>query len=174
MTINPSIYGHNLQLTLPDGDAGVTQTLWAMKACADDAVESGGPVLRIAQRIAAQAGRKASDQLRAVYDWFRDHVVFKRDALALEHVRHPDQLALEVEVDGTTAGDCDDVATLGAALVRALGIRPALVLASVKPNGAFHHVLFAAELGGRWVYLDPQEGFYDRLPNLTRKYLLPW
>lgn len=174
MTIHPASYAHNLQLTLPEGDEGVISTLWVMRACADDAVESGGPVVRLATRIAAAAGRRAADQVKAVYQWLRDHVVFKRDAIALEHVRHPDQLALEAEADGTTAGDCDDIATLGAALIRALGIRPALVLASVRPSGAFHHVLFAAELGGRWVYLDPQEGFFNRLPRLTRQFVLPW
>jgi transglutaminase-like putative cysteine protease len=174
MTVHPANYAHNLRLSLPDGDAGVASTLWVMAACVDDAVESGGPVVRAATAIAAHAGRKIADQVRAVYDWLRKHLVFKRDSVALEHVRHPDQLALEIAADGVTSGDCDDVATLGAALLRAIGVRPALVLASVKPNGSFHHVLFAAELGGRWVHLDPQEGYFDAAPRLTRSYVFAW
>jgi transglutaminase-like putative cysteine protease len=174
MTVEPAAYAHNLRLSLPDGDAGVVSTLWVMRACVDDAVESGGPVVRLATRIAAQAGKGTARQVRAVYDFLRRAVVFKRDAVALEHVRHPDQLALEIDAQGRTAGDCDDVATLGAALLRAMGVRPALVLASVRESGAFHHVLFAADVAGRWVMLDPQEGFYDALPPLTRSYLLPW
>lgn len=174
MTVHPVNYAHNLSLTLPDGDAGTISTLWVMRACADDAVESGGPVVRLATRIAAKAGKGVARQVRGVYDALREMMVFKRDTLALEHVRHPDQLALEIEADGRTAGDCDDVATLGAALLRAMGVRPALVLASARPSGAFHHVLFAAEVGGRWVMLDPQEGYFDRMPRLTRTFLLPW
>lgn len=174
MTIDPGVYSHNLRLALPGGDSGVLSTLWVMRACVDDAVENGGPVVRLAFKVAAFAGKGVAAQVRAVYDFLRGSVVFKRDALALEHVRHPDQLASEIEATGRTAGDCDDVATLGAALLRALGVRPALVVASVRPGGAFHHVLFAGEVGGRWVLLDPQEGYFDASPPLTRSLMLPW
>lgn len=171
--VNP--YGHNLQLQLPDGNAGTMGTLWVMAACVDDAIESGGPVVRLATRIAAQAGRGIMAQLRAVYDYLAKSITFKRDPVALEHVRHPDQLAIELEQHGHTAGDCDDVATLGAALLRGMGIKPALVVVSAKPNRTFHHVLFAAWHGRRWVYLDPQERMFDRLPKqLTRTHVFSW
>lgn len=181
MVIEPAQYAHNLQLTLPEGDEGVLSTLWVMRAAIDDAVESGGPVMRLATRLAVAAGKQPADQMRAVYDFLRDVMTFKRDALALEHVRHPDQLALEIMADGATAGDCDDVATLGAALLRAMGIKPGLVVASMKPGGAFHHVLFAGLLPpsggspGQWVWIDPQEGHYGHPPaGLTRTHLMSW
>lgn len=163
---------HNANKTfdIPDGDAGILATLWVMKACVDDAVESGGPCSRLAVAIAARAGRNVQDQVAAVYQHMQAHITFKRDPVDLENVRHPDQLAVELLEQGRTAADCDCSATLGAALLQCMGIPAAFVVVSNRPGGEFHHVLFGGYVGDRLVTLDPQERMFDRLPStLTRK-----
>jgi hypothetical protein len=159
----------NLAIPIPDGDAGIVATLWVMRACADDAVESGGPCARLATEIAAAAGRDPMEQARAIYERMRQAITFKRDPISLENVRHPDQLALEILEQGSTSADCDCAATLGAALLRCMGILPALIVASTRPGGEFHHVLFGGYIRGRLVTIDPQERMFDQLPPLTRQ-----
>lgn len=165
-------YNANLHLELPDGDAGIDSTLTIMKAMVDDAIEAGGPVLRLATAIAADTADARSDELKliAIHRYLVSHVRFMKDTLGQEHLRHPDQLALELLETGATAGDCDDVATLGAALLRAMGIQPAFIVVSIKPSGEFQHVLFAAVLGEKLIPMDPQERMFGSLPRIvTRK-----
>lgn len=168
-------FADNMPFTLPAGDAGVIETLWVMRAAAEHAVSTGGPTARLATRVAADSGRGEVEQARGVYRWCREHIIFKRDPHRVENVRHPDQLALEVAEYGNTAADCDDVATLAAAMMLHCGIRPALVVVSTKPSGAYHHVTPAAWLAGRLVVIDPQERMWDRLPRTaTRAAALSW
>lgn len=164
-------YADSLRLTITDGDAGVYDTLQVMRAAVEDAVEDGAMVAPVAAAIMATVDRRTHQLagggehdptrdtrgLVALYRWLRDHIVFKRDAWGLEHVRHPDQLLAEISAHGRTAADCDDVAVLGAALVRAIGLRPAFVLASRHERGRWEHVFFAACRGKSVFPLDPQE-----------------
>jgi len=163
-------YNSNLHLDLPDGDDGIQKTLTIMKALVDDAIESGGPVIRLATKIAAGAGRTASDKLLAIHRYLVKNIQFMGDSLGQEHLRHPDQLAVELLHDGRTAGDCDDMATLGAALLRAMGIQPAFIVVSIKPDGVLHHVLFGAIVDKQLIPMDPQERMLGVLPDqLTRQ-----
>lgn len=168
--MNLDYHAANLALDIPPGDAGIIATLWVMKAAIDDAVESGGPASRLAVRLAAAAGRQVEAQLQAVYDFMLEKIVFKKDPWRMENVRHPDQIASELEQAGRTSCDCDCSATFGATLLRCLGIAPALVVVSARPSGQFHHVLFGGHVRGRLVTLDPQERMFDQLPPaVTRK-----
>ena len=172
--MNTRYFSDNLTLTLPSGDAGIVSTLWIMKALVDDAVESGGPTARLGTMLAATSGRVPDNQLQAIYNWLSRHITFKRDPNGLENVRHPDQLVTEIEEYGNTSGDCDDVATLGAALIRQCGLRPALIVVSVKPSGAYHHVTAAAQLPGGLSVVDPQEKMTKLPDNATRSAALLW
>jgi hypothetical protein len=172
--MNARFYSDNLSLTLPAGDAGVLSTLWVMRACADDAVESGGPTARTGTALAAKSGRVPADQLRAVYEFLAKSITFKRDPHNLENVRHPDQLIDEINEYGQTSADCDDVATLAAALLRQMGLRPALAVVSIKPGGQYHHVTAAALVDGQLRIIDPQERC-TVIPNAaTRVGVLLW
>lgn len=176
MIVASPYHDANLSLPIRGGDAGIWDTLSVMAACVDDAVASGGPVHRIAQALATDWGNDRARQLYGVYDYLRQAMVFKPDPRFMEHVRHPDQIAEEMLLDDATSGDCDDRASIGAALVKLMGFRPVLIVASVRPGGEFHHVLFGVALDGRGVVpLDPQEGFFARWPKgLTRKQVFIW
>ena len=72
--------------------------------------------------------------------------------------------------NGGTTGDCDDTATLGAALLRGMGFRACFIVVSARASGEFHHVLFGAYLGDSLITLDPQQRMYNVLPKaITRK-----
>lgn len=162
-------HGATLALAMPGGDAGIVTTLWAMKACVDDALEHRGPAALLGEMF--DVGEPVRTTARKIYEFLRKHVLFKRDPAGIEHVRHPDQLAVEVENGGIALADCDDVATFGATLARAAGLTAFFVVVSTRPAGEFHHVFFGVtDERGLPVYLDPQERIFDRLPDaLTRK-----
>lgn len=102
-------------------------------------------------------GRAPADGLGVVYGFLRTHMDFGRDPENVELVRHPDQLIAEFERTGRMHGDCDDLACLGAALVRALGYPAALIVAGRQADGPFEHVYYGAAVNGRLIPFDPQE-----------------
>lgn len=146
---------------LESGDAGITTTLWAMKAMVDDAIEQGTAVRALAARIGSS--------LRAVFDYLVGHVRFLEDPRGIESVRHPDHMIREILQAGSTAGDCDDMATLGAAILRALGFQPCFIVVSARASGEFHHVFFGARVDGELITLDPQQRIFNAMPaTITR------
>lgn len=176
MIVQSPYHDANLSLTIGEGDRGILDTLTVMAATVDDAVAGGGPVHRIANALAADWGQNRARQLYGIYEFLKDAVVFKPDPRFLEHVRHPDQIAAEILADGKASGDCDDRASIGAALVRLMGFVPVLIVVSIRPTGAFHHVLFGALLdSGRVVTIDPQEKMFAKLPDtMTRSLVFTW
>lgn len=54
-------------------------------------------------------------------------------------------------------GDCDDRATLGVALLLAMGIPAGYIVVTDSDHGSYRHVLPAAWVDGRWKPLDAQE-----------------
>lgn len=92
-------------------------------------------------------------QLAALFRFVRDHIMFIGDVAGVETLQSP-RYTLHVK-----AGDCDDRATLLAALARAIGIPVELkfraIAANPRARGAFSHVYVVANLGGRELVLDP-------------------
>ncbi len=140
--------------TLPIGDAGTMKTLaimrtMAVKGAADVEVRSA------AINAVRDAGVRPHDhlgELGALFRFVRDRVHFVRDPHDVETLQSP-RYTLEI-----LAGDCDDRATLLAAMIRALGIPADVkfrVVAAAPGNSAFSHVYVVANLGGRQIPLDP-------------------
>lgn len=155
------LYGRVLRIPIGVGDESVARTIAAMKAIIDDAAWKP-PVQQVAATLVANATNRAPlAQLAGLDAWIRDVVNFKRDTLGEEVLRHPTQLIHEITVNGRTACDCDDVAMLGASVIRAMGYRPFLRVVGRDAAGPFTHVHFGAlvPLNGspRLVPMDPQE-----------------
>ena len=164
-----NLYGLTRTLEL-DGPADhqTAQTIAAMFAMTED-TDRRQLAHRVAVLLASRLPQKDFlAQLRAVYNFIGERVRFKRDTFNAEHLRHPDQLLAEIIETGSTAADCDDAAMLGAALVRALGMRPVFTMKR-HPLTPFEHVYFGAELDGQIVPMDPQERtpFGQHTPPMT-------
>lgn len=85
---------------------------------------------------------------RAIRSWLATHTRFVPDPDTVELVRTPpEQLRLQ-RAQGTAPGDCDDTATLAAALALALGQRVHfVVLGFFAPDAPFVHVYAEQSLG---------------------------
>lgn len=151
---------HNRTMAVPlsgTADNETDQTVAAMIAYIFDSDRSG-LVGRVAAGLAALCDQRDYQcQRRRVYDWMMRSVRFKKDLFGVENVRHPDQLIVEIANAGVTSADCDDVATLGAALVRAMGFPAVITVVARSPQGPFEHVYFGALIGGKRIPMDPQE-----------------
>jgi hypothetical protein len=80
-----------------------------------------------------------------LYHYLRAHVSFVPDPVGVELIRTPQAMLRTIQQRGFVAGDCDDLATFGAALLRAMGREPVLVVTGRPRTGlprAFRHILF--------------------------------
>ena len=140
---------------LPQGVAGVTKTLALMRALALEGSRDV-EVREAAIGAVRRAGVPAHDhrgELFALFRFVRDGIRFTRDIDGVETLQSP-RYTLEVG-----AGDCDDRATLLAALARSIGLPVELRfrVAAANPGapGRFSHVYVTALVGGKLIALDP-------------------
>lgn len=140
---------------MPLGDAGTEYTLKLMAAIAHGA--SRAPIIQnVAHALTQQLPDTAVAKIGAVRRYLASYVTFQNDPPGIEYVQQPTRLAQEIAENGVTYGDCDDVATLGASLGLALGLRARYIVVGFRPWPVpFAHVYL--ELSGdgvSWEVLD--------------------
>lgn len=175
--VGQSPYGADLHLRLPGGDAGVMATLQAMAALVDDAVEHSPRLAAAAQKLGELARSMTRNttptmkSARAVYRFLKRNVKFIPDPVGLEHLRHPDQLLFEINHCGSAKGDCDEVATLGAALLKKMGVNACFIVAGRQKDGRFEHVLYGVRdvASGRFYPIDSQHRMIGKLPSKVKR-----
>lgn len=123
---------------LPSGAAAVETTVQTMRQLA----RAGATHPLPAETAAGIVGGAGSDveAAEAIRAFLVEHVEFQYDPPDVELLRTPRAMLREIELHGVTEGDCDDVATLGAALGLAVGIPARFVLLSFTPAGPYEHV----------------------------------
>jgi len=123
----PTLARHQLR-SIPAGDSGIAVTIAHMAQLAR-AAQTDLLVLRTAQRLAGSTTSYAG-QIAAIRAFLRGYVRFVRDPLEVETLKAPREMLLEVARSGETWGDCDDIATLGAALGMSVGFPARFVVLS--------------------------------------------
>jgi len=133
---------------LMSGDAGVEQTIHAMRGLVDEALRDPA-INRLARDIVR--GVPAFDdyaEANALYSWVRQNIRFTKDPVNKETLYPPAEL-LQIR-----AGDCDDISMLLATLLMSVGYAARLM--TVAANGdEFSHVYVEGQINGQWVPMDP-------------------
>lgn len=88
-------------------------------------------------------------EILALYYDVCQNIRYMKDPLGVEMVQTP-QRTLKVR-----SGDCDDMATLLAAMLLAAGHRPRFCLVGFRPGGPPTHVYVEVAVPGGWKTLDP-------------------
>jgi len=140
---------------IPSGPAGTRRTLEDMRQLVAKGVTD--PIVQNeAIRIVRSAGVRPFQYLaevRALFEFVRDQIRYTRDPAGVELLRSP-RVTL-----ATRAGDCDDKATLLAALVRAIGNPTRVAFRAIGTDpltpGAYGHVYVVARVGGQEIAMDP-------------------
>lgn len=100
--------------------------------------------------VAAERAKDFAGEAAAVFQWVQENIRYTRDIRGVETVTFP-QKTLQYR-----AGDCDDMVTLLAALLEAIGFEVRFVAMGMQP-GRFQHVFAEVKLAGEWVAMDPTE-----------------
>jgi transglutaminase-like putative cysteine protease len=89
--------------------------------------------------------------------WISDHTEFLPDPSPAEWLLDPVQSLDLILRDGVAQLDCDDVATLAAAMALSIGLRARFVVAAFHtPKAPYQHVWTeVSPSGGRWTPIDP-------------------
>lgn len=157
---------------LPSGPAGTVATLAIMKRLANEAKTQPSQLARNqALQIYRDANLRSRDgvgEVRALQMWIQNHIRYVRDPVDVELVQTP-EVTLKLRT-----GDCDDQATLLAAMLKSTG-HPAQFVAVGINGGPFSHVLVETPVGssGKWVaaetILRKHLGWYP--PDATSRYV---
>jgi transglutaminase-like putative cysteine protease len=143
--------------TVGYGDDGVRQSLDVMTAAVDLALDSPDVVF-FARQLAARAGvRRPYRQALAIQNFLERTWRFVDDPYDRDTFVVPDVALREYAATGVMTGDCDEAATMGAALGRAIGLHAQFVVLffDTLPDASVQHV-FTVLLtdDGRQVSLD--------------------
>jgi transglutaminase-like putative cysteine protease len=151
LNLGPDLPPITSRLTrLPDGVAGVRETLKIMSALARDGKK------KLPIRLAAMAvvqdlqQRDWAGEVQSLFNFVRDRIRFVGDINRVETLQDPAR-TLQLR-----AGDCDDKSTLLAAMLESIG-HPARFHAVGFRPGKFSHVYVETIVGRRWLGLDPTE-----------------
>ena len=91
--------------------------------------------------------------LTLVDKFLRDKFIYIDEKI--ETLQHPDYMLQGLEISGVLRGDCDDISTLHAALLTALGVPVRFVaIRSIKEDPNFDHVYIEANDGNEWIMYD--------------------
>jgi len=135
---------------IPDGDAGVHQTVRWMQALVQGAGGVRSPEVRAAALEAARGSERGMSEIDAVYAWVKDNIEFRGEAG--ETLQEP-RVTLHWR-----AGDCDDQSMLAAALLNSLGYLTRFRTIALKdsPDELSHvYVEVFHRQSKQWIPLDP-------------------
>ena len=142
---------------IPNGSAGTRATLQHMSRLVREFkknIRIRDTALDIVRSV--QNHKNWVGQVRSIHAWVRDHVQYVRDINGVE------TLATPVQTLEYMQGDCDDQATLLAALLESVGHPTRFVAIAATPFGAFSHVYVETKIGhnpGKWMPLETTEKF---------------
>lgn len=137
---------------IPAGHLGIEWTVRRMRRLV--AASLGSPLLVASARNIvgrSQSSTEAAERIRA---FLESGVRFTFDPRGVELLKPPDMMLEEIEQRGEAVGDCDDVAVLGAALGRAIGLPARFVLLAFAHGAPFEHVYTELLTEGGWRELD--------------------
>lgn len=103
-------------------------------------------------------------EILAIYGWAKSPKFrYTNDAYHVEQVKTPHRILTEVSSGGTSLVDCDDIATLIAAMALTLGRRCQFVVVGFGAPGVFTHVFTRVQepRSKEWIAVDPVAGSRD-------------
>lgn len=135
---------------IPGGAQGTRATLNRMRQLVREGKKSL-PVRLFAMRIVGRNGQKQFlKEAKGIHEFVRDRIRYIKDVNGVETLQTPEK-TLELK-----QGDCDDKATLAAALLESIGHPTRFIAVGFHPD-KFCHVLLETKIGNRWVAVETTE-----------------
>ena len=137
---------------IPRGNRGIRRTVRYMRRLAGQALTD--PLTVETAAIIVGPSGEPGEMAYRIREFLQDRVRFIPDPLGQELIRSPRFMLERIQAQGWAPGDCDDVATLGAALGMCVGLPARFVLLSFSPTEPFSHVYAEIANGCCWTDLD--------------------
>jgi transglutaminase-like putative cysteine protease len=136
--------------SIPDGVAGITETLKRMTALVRE-YKTDETIYRQARELTRGSLQKDFyGEIAALFDFVQNHIRYVGDVTDVESVQSP-TFTLQIG-----SGDCDDKAVLLAALLESINHPTKFIAVGFSPD-SIEHVYIETRLGTRWIALDPTE-----------------
>jgi hypothetical protein len=99
-------------------------------------------------------------EILAVRNFVHEKCKYSNDALGVEQVQDPERQCDQIIKYGKVVDDCDDAATLMAALMRQLGRETEIVIVGFGAEGHYTHVFIRVKepKSGKWIVCDVVAG----------------
>lgn len=111
--------------------------------------------IRLAAAIVEGASGDKPMQVSAIASWLSVSTQFLADPRGIELLRTVPEMLADIERRGRLQADCDDIAILGAALGKAVGLASRFVVIGFRhPRAPYEHVYTEIHDGRRWRSLD--------------------
>jgi len=147
------------------GDPGSVQTLGLMRRLSNNAAVHPLTIATV-KKVVPSDGRNRHAQARAISEWLYRHVLFFRDPAGVEYLYDPVFVLQTVARRGFFQDDCDDYATLAAAMGKAAGMRARFVVMKFFSERApMAHVYTELQTERGWYPIDRRSSmpFPERL-----------
>lgn len=147
---------------------GLAKKIGFIKDCYLKALQDGR-IRQFAEQYAV--GENDYDKAKALYAAIREHMSYLHDPVGVEMTKSPSVMMDEMVRRGSTAGDCDDHACLGYALLQSIGIPAKLRVVWYEGSAMPNHIYDVAYLRGQWVPFDTTSrlGFGMEMPNARQR-----
>ena len=134
------------------GHLGTSQTLQLMRKMVLESTKSP-KIVNIATRLWMTAKQTRKNPAQLVDDFLRKSFVYTDENI--ETLQAPDYMLNGLEMSGVLRGDCDDITTLHASLLNAMGIPVRFVaIRSTFEDPNFDHVYLEAQDVDEWTAYD--------------------
>lgn len=156
---------------MPSGDKathltryrGVKDSITGMKANVLSARGAMSPVVRFQAEdiVKLVSAKDYLSEILAIRHWVNLRIPYLRDPSHVEWIRDPERLVVDIKKNGIVRADCDEYASLVAALWLAVGNEVEFVTAGFGPPGTPHsHVFARAKIPKTdlWIVCDPVAG----------------
>lgn len=148
------------------GEQGIFDTLKAMRFVVKQSSRDF-VVINGARKIISSSPSDRKAEAQAIYLFVRDSCRFTRDPHKTEFLQSPPFLLREIINTGHCFGDCDDITTLGCALMKSIGLP--VGFRTISTDGQrLHHVYGLVHLpASSWTPWDASQKtnyFGDELP----------
>lgn len=140
----------NYLFGLPDGVEGIRATLSIMARLVKSFRANPEFIAFTHAVLQGVAPKDDRGEIERIFAYVRDRIIYRKDPVDVEALRAPDVLIR----DGH--GDCDDKATLLAAMLEAVGYDARFVVIGFQPDD-FTHVYVEVRFGPGWMPLDSTE-----------------
>jgi transglutaminase-like putative cysteine protease len=133
---------------IPDGDAGIEQTVRWMKALVHGAGGVRSPEVRQAALLAVRGVERGQHEIDSIFQWVKDNIEFRGEYG--ETLQEP-RITLRYQ-----AGDCDDQSMLMAAMLASLGYQTRFRTVALAGEQEFSHVYAEVrdKQTGQWIPVD--------------------